>query len=220
MDPATVEKFFREGSFLAGQLALAFVLGVLVAILHAVSSRLNSRNPDRPFMTTILLLALLVALVTVVIGDNLARAFGLAGSLAIVRFRTVVEDTRDTAFVIYAVVAGMAAGAGGYFWIGPVLCAPMVLLTCILLRAPVTAPRDHGSLHLRIAAGRPPEPRIEELLRENTRSYGLAGVATARGGAAYDVLYHVQLTHPERFFVLVSELTRVEGVQSVELKDR
>ena len=41
-----------------------------------------------------------------------ARAFSLAGVLAIVRFRTVMEDTRDTVFVVFAVVMGMSAGAG------------------------------------------------------------------------------------------------------------
>ena len=51
-----------------------------------------------------MLLTILIAMVTMVIGNNMARAFGLVGALSIVRFRTVVEDTRDTAFVIFAVV--------------------------------------------------------------------------------------------------------------------
>src|SRR2546430_8185921 len=48
---------------------------------------------------------------TQVIGDNVARAFSLVGALSIVRFRTVVRDTQDTAFVIFSVVVGMAIGA-------------------------------------------------------------------------------------------------------------
>src|SRR3712207_7408096 len=74
------------------------------------------RRPPRstlfPYTTLFrsVLLAVLVALVTLVIGDSTARAFGLVGALSIVRFRTVVEDTRDTAFVIFAVALGMAAG--------------------------------------------------------------------------------------------------------------
>ena len=60
------------------------------------------------------LLAILLGMVSMVIGSNIARAFALVGALSIVRFRTVVEDTRDTAFVIFAVVVGMAAGAGAY----------------------------------------------------------------------------------------------------------
>ena len=61
---------------------------------------------------TLVLLSILIAMVTQVIGDNVARAFSLVGALSIVRFRTVVRDTADTAFVIFAVAVGMAAGAG------------------------------------------------------------------------------------------------------------
>ena len=50
-------------------------------------------------------------MVTQVIGSNVALAFSLVGALSIVRFRTVVRDTEDTAFVIFAMTAGMAVGA-------------------------------------------------------------------------------------------------------------
>jgi uncharacterized membrane protein YhiD involved in acid resistance len=58
------------------------------------------------------MMTILIAMSTQVIGDNVARAFSLVGALSIVRFRTVVKDTRDTAFVIFSVVVGMAIGAG------------------------------------------------------------------------------------------------------------
>ena len=63
------------------------------------------------FTVTLVLLTILIAMVTQVIGDNVARAFSLVGALSIVRFRTVVRDTQDTAYVIFAVALGMAIGA-------------------------------------------------------------------------------------------------------------
>lgn len=210
---------WAANSTLAGQLVTAFALGTLVALQHALSCWLNGKPIDRPFMTTLILLAIVIALVTVVIGDNLARAFGLAGSLAIVRFRTVVEDTRDTAFVIFGVVSGMAAGAGGSFWIGPLLCTPLVLVTIVVLRSVKWKAAITGTLVVRVAAGRPPEAVIEELIRQHTRTFRARGVSTARGGSAYDLAYYVLLPHAEDFFILVTELSKVEGVQSVELKD-
>ncbi len=63
------------------------------------------------FPATLVFLCLLIAMVTQVIGDNVARAFSLVGALSIVRFRTSVRDTKDTAFVIFAVAIGMAVGA-------------------------------------------------------------------------------------------------------------
>jgi hypothetical protein len=72
----------------------------------------GEQPPGHGFIPTLVLLTVLIALVTKVIGNNSARAFSLVGTLALFRFRTVVEDTRDTAFVIFAVVIGMAVGAG------------------------------------------------------------------------------------------------------------
>lgn len=92
------------------RMTMAAVFGFGIAVV-----RTFARSEGRPapgLRTTLLLLTVLCALITEVIGSNQARAFGLAGILAVVRFRTVVEDTRDSAFVIFAMGVGMAVGAG------------------------------------------------------------------------------------------------------------
>src|SRR5258706_5013378 len=107
------------------RLFVAFLFGCIAAAVHYFTAP-RSRGADRSFLSTLVLLAVLIAVVTIVIGDNLARAFSLAGVLAIVRFRTVVDDTRDIAFVIFSVVAGMAAGSGRY--LEAALVTPFVYL--------------------------------------------------------------------------------------------
>jgi len=87
----------------------AFLMGCIVAGIYRITHREEPIAPSFP--RTLVLLAILIAMVTQVIGGNIARAFSITGVLAIVRFRTVVRDTQDTAFVIFAVVVGMAAGA-------------------------------------------------------------------------------------------------------------
>ena len=114
-----------EPALLVVRLLSAFALGLLAVGIYSIACKRAGRRADSSFLATLVLLSLLIALVTLVIGDNVARAFSLVGTLAIVRFRTVVEDTRDTAFVIYAVACGMCAG-GGYFQ-GALFSAPLVL---------------------------------------------------------------------------------------------
>src|SRR4026209_160607 len=95
---------------------------------------------------------------TQVIGDNIARAFGLVGALSIVRFRTVVEDTRDTAFVIFAVVVGMAIGAGYSIVAGVRL--PAVLLAALGMQhfmPDAPAGSNSSTLMVRIGLGHDPE---------------------------------------------------------------
>jgi hypothetical protein len=191
--------------------------GPVAAAVHHVTTGRPARRTDRPLLATLVLLAVLIALVTLVIGNNVARAFSLVGALAIVRFRTVVEDTRDTAFVIFAVVSGMAAGTG--YVVGPLACAPLVLAAAWVFRPQGERPPPaEGTLVLRLAAGGPPDGRVQAVLQKHLPAHRLTGLATARGGSALDATYAVRLPAPEQVFALVAELNRLEGIQGVELK--
>src|SRR5690349_12928660 len=88
---------------------MSLLLGWLVALIYR---RTHGGEVLPSFYATLVMITVLIAAVTQVIGDNVARAFSLVGALSIVRFRTVVQDTRDIAFVIFAVTVGMATGAG------------------------------------------------------------------------------------------------------------
>ena len=96
------------------RLVAALLLGGVVALVYRLTRSKSEVAPS--FSATLVLLSILIAMVTQVIGDNVARAFSLVGALSIVRFRTVVRDTQDTAFVIFSVGVGMAVGAG-YPWL-------------------------------------------------------------------------------------------------------
>jgi uncharacterized membrane protein YhiD involved in acid resistance len=193
-------------------------MGLLAAGVYRLTIR--GRNGSvASFLATLVLLSVVIALVTMVIGDNVARAFSLVGALAIVRFRTVVEDTRDTAFVMYAVVVGMAAGAG--YILAPLLATPLVLIAAWMFRprVAVVLEQKDGRLILRLAAVRPPDEQVRATLEKHLGGGRLTGLATARGGAALDVTYAVALPAPEQAVALLADLSRIEGVQGVELKE-
>ena len=96
---------------LALRLMVAFLFGVIIAQLYR-RTQAREGGSSEALASTLVLLAILIALVTQVIGNSVARAFSLVGALSLVRFRTEVQDTRDTAFVIFSVVIGMATGGG------------------------------------------------------------------------------------------------------------
>jgi uncharacterized membrane protein YhiD involved in acid resistance len=212
----------REGvplSVMLIRLCAAFLLGCIAAGVYSLTTRRSRGASTAPFLATLVLLSTLIALVTMVIGDKSALAFSLVGILGIVRFRTVVEDTRDTAFVIFAVVVGMGAGVG--FIAAPLAGTPLVLLGAWLFRPVEQAPGVRETLLvLRLGAIHPPDERLREVLTRLLGAHRLVGLATARGGAALDATYAVRLPSPDAAFAVVSELSRLEGVQSVELKDR
>ncbi len=97
---------------IALRLGVATVLGAIVALLFRAARTPRERSIG--FSQTLVMLSPLIATVMMAVGDNIAAAFTLVGTLAIVRFRTVVRETRDTVFVIFSVAAGMASGVGNF----------------------------------------------------------------------------------------------------------
>ena len=94
-------------------LLLAFILGVIVSLIYKKTHK--GLSYSQSFMITNIFVAIIVCMVIMIIGNNLARAFALVGALSIIRFRTVVKDTKDTAFIFWSLAVGMASGTGSYF---------------------------------------------------------------------------------------------------------
>ena len=93
-------------------LLLAFILGqVLAWVYYATHSGLSYA---RSFVQSLILITVVVAMVMTVIGNNIITAVGLMGALAIIRFRNIIKDTRDIAFIFCSLVVGMAAGSHRY----------------------------------------------------------------------------------------------------------
>lgn len=114
MDLETQNIFLFEISPVDALINLSFALicGVIVAIAYRITYR--GVNFSANNIIAMIMLAMITALVIVVIGSNLARAFGLVGAMSIVRFRTAVKDTQDIMFIFFALAAGLACGSGLY----------------------------------------------------------------------------------------------------------
>jgi uncharacterized membrane protein YhiD involved in acid resistance len=91
-------------------LLVALVCGFIISIFYRVSYR--GPHYSTSFVQAMIILSMVTALVIMVIGNNLARAFGLVGAMSIIRFRTAVKDTQDIVFIFFSLAAGMAAGVG------------------------------------------------------------------------------------------------------------
>jgi hypothetical protein len=201
-------------------LIVACLLGCLVAVIYVLTHR-GEQAPAHGFVPTLVLLTVMIALVTQVIGNELARAFSLVGALSIIRFRTVVEDTRDTAFVIFAVVIGMAVGAGGILMAVAGVAVGAATAFLVRPRRPAAPPaEDDWLLSLRLGIGQEQQDAAEAVLRKCLETYQAVAAGTARQGATLEVTYRVRLRAGVEPAALIAELNRVAGVQSAELRRR
>jgi hypothetical protein len=199
------------------RLVESLIGGILVAWIHQNTRRASSVTPTFP--ATLVLLCVLIAVVTQVIGDNVARAFSLVGALSIVRFRTVVQDTKDTAFVIFAVVVGMSVGAeqplvglGGLAIVG---------LAAWLYRdrKTQTLAVDHQViLSIKLGWVDDVEAVIREAVAEHIADIEPLSLTTLKHGAGLEASFRVRLRPSVRLTQVVADLNRLPGVQGVELK--
>jgi len=201
------------------RLLAALVLGGLVSWIYRRTRK--STELTASFPVTLVLLSVLIAMVTQVIGDNVARAFSLVGALSIVRFRTVVRDTQDTAYVIFAVVVGMAVGANN-LWVSLMGIGVVGLAAFVMMTRPglIASSQPAFLLNLRVGLGHDLDKLLGGTLDEHLQERELLSIATARQGVSLDVTYETRLRREGSADELVKALNRLEGVQSVQLQRR
>jgi len=202
------------------RLVLSLVFGGAVAWVYC---RTRKSHPiATSFPTTLVLLSVLIAVVTQVIGDNVARAFSLVGALSIVRFRTVVRDTQDTAYVIFAVVVGMAVGAKNP-WVALLgFCIVALAAFLMMLIRPAREEEEDPDyvLSLRVGLGQDLNKLLDGQCDSHIVDRKLLSMGTGKQGIALTVIYQVRLRPGGSPDELVRILNRTEGVQSVQLERR
>lgn len=99
---------------------IQIVIGMLIALFLAICIYIVYRKTytgvmySKDFNITILMLTLITTFIIMIIGSNLALSLGLVGALSIIRFRTAVKNSRDAAFLFWAIGVGLSCGTGVY----------------------------------------------------------------------------------------------------------
>lgn len=94
------------------RLVVAAALGFVIYLSYFLSH--SGTVYSVRFNVSLVVLTILTALVMTAIGNNVALSLGMVGALSIVRFRTAIKDSRDTIYIFWAVVVGLACGVGDY----------------------------------------------------------------------------------------------------------
>jgi len=203
----------RSLSTVIFDLLLALVLGLVVSLVYRTSVDERVRAPA--MQASLALLAMIGAMVMMVIGDSIARAFSLVGALAIIRFRTRLRSPWDISFVFFALAVGIACGVG----------VPRIALagTGLISMAVLLLQAIHGHLSgthqqlLRcdVAAYDGAEANIGPLLERYLKKFWLDEVRSIRFGETLSYRYRVQLRPDARAEELVAALSSAEGVERV-----
>jgi len=106
-----------------------FIFVLPIGWVYMLTKREEGIDPS--LVQTIIVLGMVVCGVMMLVQDNLARAFGLVGVVAAVRFRNTLKDTKDAVYVFLAIGIGMGCGLRAYHiavWLSIVMCAVLYVL--------------------------------------------------------------------------------------------
>lgn len=190
-------------------LLLSYVLAQLVAWLYIWTHK--GLSYSRNLTHSIVLLSMVVTAVMLVVGDSVARAFGLVGALAIIRFRAVLRDARDTVFIFLSLSIGIAVGAHHY---GIAIAAALIIgLVAVQLDLTRFGQRNTDTGVLRIRTRGEVEV-IEALLTNWCRTHTLMSLKEASGGES-EYSFDIRLFHPADREDLVAAVRGIEGTSTV-----
>ena len=197
-------------------LLLAFVLGQVIAWVYYFTH--SGLSYSRSFVQSLVLVTVVVGMVMAVIGDNIIRAFGLMGALAIIRFRNVVKDTRDIVFIFCALVVGMAAGSQRY----AIAVVGTIILSLIALYLYLTGFGTHqphnGFLRFSFPGHIGPKHPVPGILKRFCGSFTLISAQDSGfGSSEVEYAYQLMVRNAKKNEQILAELEKIKGVGNVSL---
>ncbi|MFA6537730.1 MAG: DUF4956 domain-containing protein, partial [Patescibacteria group bacterium] len=170
------------------------------------------------FILSLVILPLISSLVLLAIGSNLARAFGLVGTLAIIRFRTPLKDPKDLVFVFFSLVVGIISGTQNYHiaFIG----APLVLLAMYLLDKYNFGNFTNSSYFLTFKVKKETfnQSTLGDILAMTCQDYRLNSLEPIYEQADFfRVVYKISLLKKENEQELIAKLTELNTLNNITL---
>jgi uncharacterized membrane protein YhiD involved in acid resistance len=200
-----------------GNVLVALLCGIFIAIIYKYTYR--GLNYSSAFTISLIMLTMITAIVIMVIGNNLARAFGMVGAMSIIRFRTAVKDTADIMFIFFALAIGLAAGVKLYSVavFGTVFVGIVYFL---VMKINFSLPQSREYLMQIIAQSENlPDNPFGDTLKKYCRRFKLVNLKTLGedDNEMMEFSYYINLRNEEKGNELVSEIRKQTGVKHTNL---
>ena len=196
-------------------LCVSFVLGLVLANIYRWTHQGFSYG--RSFLHTMVLATIVITIMIMAIGNNMARGLGILGAMAFVRFRTPIRDPRDIIFLFAALAIGISSGAQvfsiailGTFFFGA---------TAIFLAlSPFASRREfEGLLRFMLPKDHQGADMLDDIFRQYCTSADLLAMREAIQGEVNEFSYQIRLIDPSYKADLVDAVARIPDIEEVSL---
>lgn len=167
---------------------------------------------SQSYVQALILTSLVTTVIMMVIGSNIARAFSLVGALSIIRFRNAIKETRDVAFIFFAMAIAMANGtrfpavalvATGF------ICCVMVALTFFDYGRNVQ--NTERLLRVQLPPEIDPETVLNPVMQTLFDSFSIVLLESVKQGLMMEVLYSVRPTPGVSPSMVIDSISKVNG---------
>ncbi|MEM7368598.1 MAG: DUF4956 domain-containing protein [Bacteroidota bacterium] len=204
---------------------LAFLLSTAVAVTYYYTTPKSKKTKD--FFHALILSSVVASTVMQAIGDSLAVGLGMLGALAIIRFRTNLENPRDIIFMFSTLAAGLACGVYG-FVIALVGTVAFCITAWILRFTPLDGQEDlPAKIRFRLPKGEWDSSNVEDLLTKACSSLQLEEVRLRQEKEdpetgvvpmpAMEYNYRVVIKDEAAYHVLVMNLQNIPNIMDLRI---
>jgi len=196
-------------------LLTALALGQAIGAVYMWTFR--GLSYTRSFVFAVVTGSIVTCMLMLAIGNSLAAGIGIAGGMALIRFRTSMRDPRDLIFVLASLAAGVASGLKAW---GPAILGSAVFIAAAVIFTYTdfgARERADGLLRVQVPANPDAERGLAAVLAKHTKSFALVTLREVAQGAAMQHAYQVQLRSAAHRTPLLLELERLDGSRDISL---
>lgn len=169
---------------------LSFILTTSIAIAYQRTH--TGARYSQSFVQTIIIMGVVVGIIMIVIGNNIAVAFGLVGAFSIIRFRSAMSDPKDIAFIFFGMAAGITSGLG-YYLIAILFTVSVILIIIFMYKVNFGRPVSvRKRLTITVPENLHDESIFNDTLAKHLMLYALRSISTTNQGTMIELEYVVQ----------------------------
>ena len=171
-------------------LAAALGLGLIISRVYIATHKEEGYSPS--FTITLIMLPAIISIIILMIGDNVARAFSLAGAFSLIRFRSAPGDPKDIAYVFFTLAVGLACGMG-YVEYAAIFAVILGAVMLVLNKINYANPTNTGMLlKVTVPENLNYQGLFDDILGQYTNSWHMKRVKTTDFGTLFNVVYRIE----------------------------
>lgn len=193
----------------------ALALGLGISLVYMLTHRKEVYTSS--FIITLIMLPAIIAMIILLVGNNVARAFSLAGAFSLIRFRSAPGNSKDIAYVFFTLGVGLGCGMGYIAYaalFAAIMCLAMIILTRLRFGCRSTHPMN---LKIVMPECMDYDGVFDDVLNEYTGIHKLSKVKTTEFGSLFEITYEITMKNMADTKKFIDKLRCLNGNMNVVL---